>query len=129
MTKFKELGEYLDNLDINGKLDQIFKILENITFPQIEVKDIPRPDDLNWSICSPRVNYECIQLTKQNVHSVRSWLMGESGFFEATIKDFGLDTDCGYLGWNDWIVLEPNGAVVFYTNDDFANCYFKEKEC
>jgi len=119
MMTFEEIGRYLDKLELEKKFNVMASIVEDVLKPRIP----PSPDNLVWRTCSPKVNYQCIQLTKNNAQSIRTWLEGECGFFEATIKDFGLDTDFGHIKWNEWIVLEPNSAVVFYTEDGFKNSF------
>src|SRR5688500_13271917 len=77
MVSFKEIGEYLDKLEIEKKFDLMAKIVEDLTYPKINVSP---PDDLQWSKCSPVVSYECIQLTKENLNSLRFYLNCEFGF-------------------------------------------------
>lgn len=120
MATFQEIGAYLDKLYTDGKFDLMGKIVEDLICTKINV---PSPDDLKWLSCSPRLNYSCIKLTKENVASVRAWLLGEAGFDQADHESYGIDTEYGQIKWDEWIVQEDNGATVFYTEDDFKKCY------
>lgn len=114
MTTFKEIGEYLDKLHVDGKADIMRKIVEDLIMPQINSKL-----EVKWSRCTPKVNFNCIKLTKENIRSIKEWLLDDGGFEDVAVKDFGLTTEHGNIYWTDWIVLEPGNAVVFYDNDTF----------
>lgn len=120
MISFEEIGKYLDKLDVEKKFDLMTKVVENLINPKIKASS---PDDLQWFVCTPAVTQQGVQLTKENIDSLRSYLIGECGFFEARVKDFGLDTDYGPLKWNEWVVLTPSGAVTFYEEGDFESSF------
>lgn len=121
MVSFKEIGAYLDKLELEKKFDLMTKVVEDLIYPKIKVA--PPPDDLQWFVCTPAVTQQAVQLTKENVDSIRSYLIGECGFFEARLNSFGLDTDYGPLKWNEWVVLTPSSAVVFYEEGDFESSF------
>jgi len=121
MTTFEEIGRYLDKLQLEKKFDTMMKIAENVLYPKITVQG--RVDDLEWLRCFPRDNYACIQLTEENRDLVRLWMLGEAGFESVHIEVSGLGTEHGVIKINEWIVQEPNGATVFYSNEEFKRCY------
>ena len=126
MATFKEIGEYLDKLELEKKFNLIGGIVEDVLIPKVK-KFIPTPpDDLQWAQCSPKVHYSCIRLTRYNVDSIKVWMLGEAGFEDVEVKYFGLDTEYGSVKWGEWIVQEPNGATVFYTEEDFDKCHLIE---
>lgn len=122
MITFEEIGKYLDKLELEKKFDMMGKIVEDVLYPKITVSptDI---DDLGWLRCSPRTNYACVRLTKENRALVRLWLLGEAGFESVHIERSGLNTEHGDIKLNEWIVQEPNGATAFYSDEDFRKCY------
>lgn len=115
MATFQEIGTYLDKLYTDGKVDLMRKIVEDLINPRINEKQ----PELKWNKCSPKVNYQCVQLRKENVWSIKQWLLDEGNFDEVDIKDTGLHTEYGDIKWTDWIVQEPGNAIVFYDNEFF----------
>lgn len=121
MVSFEEIGKYLDKLEVEKKFDMINKIIEDVLYPKVTVNT--NVDSLQWLDCSPRVNYQCLKLTKENKFLVRVWLLGEAGFESVHVERTGINTEHGDVKHGEWIVQEPNGATVFYSDEDFHKTY------
>jgi len=123
MTSFEEIGKYLDKLQLEKKFDLMTKIAEDLLFPQIFVTTQSKPDRINWESCSPKLNYDCVLLSKENVDSVRAWMTSEGNFEYADASGLGITTEHGDIHYGEWIVLESNGAVVFVGSEEFKKDY------
>lgn len=121
MTTFQELGSYLDKVYKGDKLDAMKKIVEDLIFPKIEVKE--SQSTLEFKQCAPRVFYKCVQVYKANGKEVAQWLRDHHRFDEVELTERGIITEYGTIFWTDWIVLEPNEAVVFVDDKEFDKEY------
>lgn len=115
---FTELGKYLDKLKLDDKLDQVFKILEDIAFPAIKVEPEVQ-NSINWLEATPKKSYPCFRLEKTNIMAVKTWMLS-AGFDYLKETEDGLDTEHGFIKWDEWIVCEENDAIAFYSQNEFT---------
>lgn len=126
MTTFEDIGKYLDKLQLEKKFDLMQRILEDVLYPKINVNE-DKLVSLVWNQCAPRIFYNCIQVYRSNCKDVAEWLRQNSRFDEVSITDRGITTEYGEILWTDWIVLEPNEAVVFIDDKEFEEQYILNK--
>lgn len=121
--KFEEIGKLLDDLKIEEKIKQASALLDKVAFPETKVR-AKQTDELEFASCSPKVNYKCVQLKKENAVLIKNYLLNEKNYWNIEITERGVDTEYGIIKWGWWIVLEPNSAVVYYDEEEFDNDFY-----
>lgn len=132
--KFEELGKYLDGLEIDKRLEQVGRILEEIAFPPQEVKeDQPKvkfdkdKTEQFWMSCTPKetMHMNCAYVTKANLfligeHLARCGYSVEHGHNAITAKYQYQNFDIKY---GKWIILKGDKVYAVLGDQEFKSRY------
>lgn len=119
---FQQLGKIIDDLQLDRKLNQVSKIMEDLANPKVQVKDEEAWDSHCWMKCKPRIpETKAVQLYFANVNKVSKSLekLGyrissiEAGIL-ATLRDTVFR-----IQFNDWIVVSDKDVLSVWTDDAF----------
>lgn len=120
MTTFKDLISWLEKLDLDKKLEQVSKILEDVKLSDTEAQSSD-PEHL-WMKCELKVpEKRTVQLNEANIPGVVDYIRNIGYDAKAThngilIRGKGI-TCKAIIG--EWIVICKNTIQSVWTNADF----------
>lgn len=126
MTTFKEIGQYLDKLQLEKKFNLMGKIVEDLVYPKIKVNTESEPYWMTYVPKEPK--RKCLQLTKENIDFVTDYFI-DMGYKVEQHTDgiyIKYNASSHYAYYGNWIGLIDDQVRVF--TDDFFKDNFDLKD-
>lgn len=130
--KFEEIGKYLDDLELDKKLEQVGRILEKMAFPATEVKEPEVKFDKNkaeqfWMSCTPKdtMHMSCAYVTKANLFLISEYLR-KLGYI-VDHRHNGIEARHHYqraeITYGKWIIINNDKIQAVLSDAEFKEKY------